>query len=359
MKLRAVAAVLLQALSVGAYAQSSVTMYGSIDNGLTYVNNVAGKSVFMEQGGISRANAFGVTGKEDLGGGLAALFKLENGFSTTTGALGQGGLLFGKQAYVGMRDESVGELTFGRHYDFTVLLEPYMPCIDCGIYSVENADLDRISGERLNNSVRFQSATFGGVSFGAMYAFGQYAGPLTMNAGRAYSGFAQYKNGPFSAMAVVTDINGAPIGAGQLGAGTVLGMPVRPNTALIVDNQRIAALGASYKLGAWTPSLTYSNTQLKNGGVASTDQLLRLGTTFSLTPATLLSAQVSADRFEQSRWYTLNLGFDYLFSHSTDVYVDLAAQKATGPETSASIFLAGTASSSSQFLSRIGIKHLF
>ncbi|MFD1559771.1 porin [Paraburkholderia silviterrae] len=359
MKRSAVAAVLLQAFATQVYAQSSVTMYGSIDNGITYVNNVAGKSILMEQGGISRANAFGVTGTEELGGGLSTVFKLENGFSTTTGALGQGGLLFGKQAYVGLHDDSLGELTFGRHYDFTVLLEPYMPCIGCGIYSVENADLDRISGERLNNSARFRSASYGGFSFGAMYAFGQYAGPLTMNAGRAYSGFVQYEHGPFSAMAVVTDINGAPIGAGQLGARTVLGMPVQPNTTLIVDNQRIAALGASYKLGKWTPSLTYSNTQLKERGMASTDQLLRLGTTYSVTPATLLSGQVSVDHFEQSRWYTVNLGLDYYLSHSTDVYVDLAAQKASGPQTMASIFLAGTASTSSQFLSRVGVKHIF
>ncbi|QBR00941.1 porin [Paraburkholderia pallida] len=359
MKGYAVAAVLLQAFSVQAYAQSSVTVYGSIDNGITYVNNVAGKSSVMEQGGISRANAFGLTGTEDLGGGMAALFKLENGFSATTGATGQGGLMFGKQAYVGLRDNNLGTLTFGRHYDFTVLLEPYMPCIGCGIYAVENADLDRISGERLNNSVSYRSAAFGGLSFGAMYAFGQYAGPLTMNAGRAYSGMVQYQHGPFSAMAVVTDINGAPIGAGQLGAHTVLGLPVQPNTTFIVDNQRIAALGASYKLGAWTPSLTYSNTQLKERGLASTDQLLRLGTTYSVTPATLLSAQVSVDRFEQSRWYTLNLGLDYALSHSTDVYIDLAAQKASGPETTASIFLAGTSSASDQFLSRVGIKHVF
>lgn len=359
MKYRALAAPVLLTLAAQAHATSSVTMYGSIDNGITYVNNVGGKSNLVEQGGISKANTFGLTGKENLGGGLSTLFKIENGYSSTTGTLGQGGLLFGKQAYVGLHDDSIGEVTLGRQYDFTVQLEPYMPCIDCGIYAVQNADLDRISGERLNNSVRFNSANLGGFSFGAMYAFGQNTGSLTMNAGRAYSGMVRYENGPFSAMAVVTDINGAPVALGQLGARTVFGMPVRPNTTMLVDNQRIAALGASYKIGAWMPSFTYSNTQIKAHGASSTDQLLRVGTTFMPTPSVVLSGQLAADRFEDSRWYSLNLGFDYLLSRTTDVYVDVAAQRATGAGTVASIFLIGSSSTADQFVSRIGIKHLF
>jgi outer membrane protein OmpU len=359
MKYRAIALVLLQVVAARAYGQSSVTMYGSIDNGITYVNNAGGKSNLIEQGGINKSNTFGLTGNEDLGGGIRALFKLENGYSSTTGTLGQGGLLFGKQAYVGLRDVNVGEVTIGRQYDFTVQLQPYAPCIDCGIYAVQNADLDRISGERLNNSVRFSSVNLAGFSFGTMYAFGQNTGALTMNAGRAYSAMAKYGNGPFSAIAVLTDINGAPVSLGQIGARAVLGMPVQATTTMLVDKQRIAALGVSYKIGAWMPSFTYSNTQLKVSGASSTDQLLRIGTTLTPISSIVLSGQLTADRLADSRWYSLYLGFDYLLSTRTDLYVDFAAQRATGPGTVASTFLLGPSSTSSQVVSRIGIKHLF
>jgi len=181
-------------LSASAFAQSSVTLYGSIDNGITYVNNVAGSSSIRMQDGANKSNTLGFLGSEDLGGGQKALFKLENGFSANTGALGQGGLMFGKQAYVGLSDNRIGQVTLGRQYDFTVVLEHYLPCLQCGLFVVENADFDRISGDRLNNSVQFQSRDFGGLKIGTMYAFAQNATGST-NSGRAYSFMAEYTNG--------------------------------------------------------------------------------------------------------------------------------------------------------------------
>ena len=346
--------------SAGTYAQSSVNLYGSIDTGITYANNVGGKSLIEQQGGVSKVNTLGFSGIEDLGGGRSALFKLENGFSSTAGTLGQGGLLFGKQAYVGLRDSGFGEITLGRQYDFTVQLEPYLPCLNCGIYSVENTDLDRVAGERLNNAVRFYSASFSGLSFGAMYAFAQNSGSLTTNDGRAYSATAKFDKGPFSVMAVVTDINGAPISVGSLGVSSFLDQRVVPGQAgIVVDNQRIAAIGALYRIGKWTPSFTYSNTRLSNQGIDATDQVLRIGTTYMPVPNVSIAGQVAIDRFESSRWYELNLGVDYFLSTRTDVYVDAAAQRASGAGTVASMFLVGTSSTQNQVVVRVGMKHLF
>jgi len=342
-----------------AFSQSSVTLYGSIDEGVTYVNNMGGHSLVAAKDGIARSNGVGFTGTEDLGNGMSALFKLETGFSVSTGALGQGGLMFGKQAYVGLGKDDAGQVTLGRQYDFTALLARYMPCLTCGIYSAENADIDRAAGERLNNSIAAQSVSFGGLKFGTMYAFGQSASTLTTNAGRAISADIQYSHGPFSAIAVLTDINGALFSAGLLGAPTVLGSRVQSSSTTLLVDQRIAAVGASYKFGAWTPSFTYSNTQLKDGAATSTDQLLRVGTTYAVTPSVLLAGQLTADRFEESRWYTVNCGVDYFLSKQTDVYIDLAAQRATGAGTVASILLSAPSSTHSQLLSRVGIHHLF
>lgn len=114
-----VAAVPLLA-TIPAKAQSTVTLYGVIDEGIDYVNNSGGSSLVRMRDGTYDGvygSRFGLKGSEDLGGGLSAIFKLENGLSTENGQLLQGGLLFGRKAYVGLSHATYGTLTFGRQYD--------------------------------------------------------------------------------------------------------------------------------------------------------------------------------------------------------------------------------------------------
>src|SRR5262245_38630711 len=103
----------ISAFAVSAHAQSSVTLYGVIDAGLIYVNNVNGAHQYAAQAGWYQGNRWGLYGTEDLGGGYQAIFRLESGFSVQTGALGQGGALFGRQAYVGLASP-YGTVTLGR-----------------------------------------------------------------------------------------------------------------------------------------------------------------------------------------------------------------------------------------------------
>jgi predicted porin len=88
-----------------AHAQSSVTLYGLIDAGLMYTNNVASGTahgpLWQATSGNVNGSRFGVRGAEDLGGGVKALFVLENGFNVQNGKLGQDGRMFGRQAYAG------------------------------------------------------------------------------------------------------------------------------------------------------------------------------------------------------------------------------------------------------------------
>ena len=68
-----------------AHAQSSVTLYGLMDAGLTYTSDVAHNSKWAAgSGGINRSR-LGLRGSEDLGGGLKAIFTLENGFNIING----------------------------------------------------------------------------------------------------------------------------------------------------------------------------------------------------------------------------------------------------------------------------------
>src|ERR1700722_20354845 len=107
-----------------AHAQSSVTLYGVLDDSIQYVNNVnvsgSNKSSVGLAAGNLQGNRWGLKGTEDLGGGLKAVFQLENGFSPNSGAMGSyngSSKLFGRQAFVGLSSDQFGTVTIGRQYD--------------------------------------------------------------------------------------------------------------------------------------------------------------------------------------------------------------------------------------------------
>ncbi|MGS0741070.1 porin [Glaciimonas sp. GG7] len=356
--LRTSIAAMLSIVYFAVPAQAQVTIYGSIDNGITHVNNYNGHSNTWLQDGLNRSNALGFNGVEDLGNGNRAIFKLETGFSVNNGALGQGGLIFGKQAYVGLSSDDKGQLTFGRQYDMMIGMLGYLPCWACGLFSVQNADLDRLSGQRLNNSVRYQSRAIGRFRFNGMYALGSVDAGST-NRGRALSFSTEYENGPLKVTAITTDINGAAIFAGLLGTTSVLGRPVATNPILIADNQRIMALASAYSLGNGRLAVIYTDTRLALGKQTSTDHVLRIGGEVRLLPQLLLLGQISEDHFERSRWRTLNLGLTRSLSKRTDIYIDGAYQRASGAATVASIALTAPSSNASQVVTRVGIKHMF
>ena len=109
-----------------AHAQSSVTLYGLVDTSVVYVNNAKSpttgqnSSQFLMNSGSLSTSRWGLRGTEDLGGGLSAIFDLENGFNSTNGTFKNGGDLFGRQAWVGLASSQYGQITLGRQYDFLV-----------------------------------------------------------------------------------------------------------------------------------------------------------------------------------------------------------------------------------------------
>ena len=120
-------ATLMSVLSGTSYAQSSVTLYGDIGGGVRWTNGVKGGSTVGYNNNIIAGNQFGFTGKEDLGNGLKAIFKLEGAFSSGTGAQKTSGTLFSQAAFVGLTGD-FGRLTFGRQLNanenFGILVDP-------------------------------------------------------------------------------------------------------------------------------------------------------------------------------------------------------------------------------------------
>ncbi|KFX28745.1 membrane protein [Ralstonia solanacearum] len=163
------------ALASGAAGAQSVTLYGLVDTGIEYVShaNSSGNGlVRIPSVTGTLPSRWGLRGAEDLGGGVKAVFTLESGFNTDTGTAGQGGRLFGRQAWVGLAG-SYGTLTLGRQYSMSFLSLGDADLLGPSQYAIGSLDT-YIPNARTDNTVAYKG-TFGGLTAGATYSFGRDA----------------------------------------------------------------------------------------------------------------------------------------------------------------------------------------
>ncbi|KJK22557.1 membrane protein [Burkholderiaceae bacterium 16] len=188
------------ALTGGAHAQSSIVLYGVATSSVQYVNRAqnvsngvlapgSGSVVLLNSSGIAQSR-FGLRGTEDLGHGYKGLFVLENQFGIDNGQLGNGGLLFGRQAFVGL-GSPYGTLTFGRQYTSAFLtMGNFSPT---GL-APEFEPVVGFAGPnfRENNMAKYEGK-FGALSASAHWSFGERPG--TLAAGSAYGvGLSYFMN---------------------------------------------------------------------------------------------------------------------------------------------------------------------
>ncbi|SIO72090.1 Outer membrane protein (porin) [Burkholderia sp. GAS332] len=366
--------------SFPAFAQSSVTLYGVIDEGIDYVNNSGGSSLVRMRDGTYDGvfgSRWGLQGKEDLGGGLSAIFKLESGFSLENGQSRQGGLLFGRQAYVGLADDTYGKLTFGRQYDSVVdYLQPVSADgILAGPISHGN-DIDNEGNSfRVDNSVKYASPKIGGLQFGGMYAFSNTNAPGRSttgmwSAGATYSigsltvaGAYEYAKDPALVFAD-GDFQGNTTGAaiGAAGPWSYVGNP---------SNEQIFGAGATYTIGSALLGLNYSNVKFDDAnGTTSTVKFQNYEAVaqYYITPA--WSAAVNYTYTHGDIGYSqvvpiyhqVGLMTQYSLSKRTAFYAYGVFQKAGAGAQYADIFDGAVASSSTnnhQLMFRVGMFHRF
>lgn len=365
----------LAGVSSVSHAQSSVTLYGVLDAGITYVSNTGGSHVVKFDDGVSYGNRWGIKGAEDLGGGMAAVFALESGFHLGTGQLGFGGAEFGRQAYVGLKNEW-GTLSFGNQLDMTEeMVYLYNISAWASGYAIHQGDFDRFNGDRLPNSVKFLSNEFAGFMFGGMYSFGNTAGNFHQNS--AYSVGAHYAHGPFTIGAAYTQLNN-PFGIyafdpyAMIGTSTFLGRPtisVDPATGAItdlysetsfaVDKQGTFGVGASYAIGNVTLNGNYTYTTIKAFGNSSHMQVVEGGAAWQVTPAFSAIGGYQYTNFEGHHWNQGSLGLHYLLSVRTDVYISGDYLKASSGVNAVIGYSFTPSTTSTQADVRIGMRHTF
>ena len=352
----------LLGLPAAAWAQSSVQLYGELDTGLAYVNNVGGHSQYRLTTGTIDGSYWGLQGTEDLGGGARAVFRLERGLSVATG---EG--LNDHPMYVGIGTDTLGTLTFGHQYDS---IHDYFQTFTLtgntgGTAFAHVLDNDNANNSFLAaNSVKYTSATYGGFSFGGLYAFSNQAGAFSNN--RAYSVGASYSAGSFNAGAAYLHNNGR--GNTTSGAYDSLTLPGPANTVFNanVQQQNTFGVGMSYELGEFTLSGAFS--RAINSGVSDADSgapmpslalnNYEINGIYKLTPAIVLAGMYVYTNGGGAHWHEGGLQVDYLLSKRTDVYLESVYQRASSGAP-AVINTNDPSSGRNQLMLSTGIRHRF
>lgn len=244
----------LGAVTSAALAQSSVTVYGRIDQTITLqdpgqaaaasTGGRLGKSVvaLRDASGVGKGGSrIGLRGQEDLGDGLKAIFQLEAGLSPDTGVVGNsttltpspGSSFFNRQAWAGLSHSSYGELRLGRVETLTrennsrfnsVAGEREISIVEnLGASSTQSLrPLFQNFGTRVDNAISYRSPVYGGLRVSAILALGESirstpavttpsAGVTRSSVNRAaqYRGLGiTYAAGPFEGGLTYEELNG-------------------------------------------------------------------------------------------------------------------------------------------------------
>jgi len=400
MKKSLLALAVLGAFAGAAQAQSSVTIYGIVDTGITYTSKVAKTntpgqtgintgSKFAVNSGVIQGSRIGFKGVEDLGGGLSAVFNLETGFNNDTGALnGQDSAtsnnLFRRKSVVGLAG-GFGSVLVGRQTDWADTISAYTAVNDFGgVIQNSGSNLNRLQGVRTNNSISYTTTNLGGFTGNLMYGFGETAGQTS--SGQSFGLGGKYDNGPLG-----LGINYYQSKQGPTPSDTSLIASANPlNTAAGAANSgataaKVLNLVASYQFG---PARVYGNwsrvkqdlntaanlaTTLPAGatrvtaatlGLSRKADMFEIGTAYSLTPSLKLLAAVeyTTATFDtlngKGKLTQYNLGADYWLSKRTDLYAfvsNLRAKDMKNP----GIVGDTTGNDASQTAVTVGIRHKF
>lgn len=345
-------------------AGNSVTLYGLIDAGVSYVSNEGGHSNLKFDDGIFTPNLLGIEGNEDLGGGLHAVFNLVDQFVLGTGSILSGEGLFGRNAYVGLTSDRYGKLTLGNQYDFMTdslfFGHDDSAMAVGGLYNfragpfakiaipgnppfASQFDWDRMAGATVQSSIKYQSPSIDGFRIGGLYGFGGIPGAF--GRGDTVSAGVNYDNGPFGAGAAYTEVKYVEAGEPDVGI-------------------RNWGVGAHYRFGKVSATAlvtTVRNTS--NGGAIAQGEV---GANWLLAPDWSIGADYMYMKgnayLDDNHAHQLTAAVDHFLSKRTVVYAETVYQRTNaGAQALINGVLDpdGTSSGPNQLIARVGVQTRF
>jgi predicted porin len=319
MKLITAAALAFATLAAAAQTPDSVTVYGLYDAAVRRANNVDANrnSRWTMEDGIITGTRLGLRGRENLGGGLAAVFTIESGFDPSTGLSLQGTptadygqvaanpRFWGREAHVGLRGAGWG-LTAGRQYTLAhTLVARFQPLGNPNSTAHSLFSSHHIA--RQDNQLR-ADLKLAGIDLSATHTFGEQTGS---NNGAWAVGLG-YSGGSFALAAYVQEMENLAgsekrrvVGGGgnvRINTTFALFAGVMQRTSAVSPQENLAwTLGANVELGPQvTLSLAHFDDQ-QDGSTALTGE-------------------------RQVSWVNAS----YRFSRRTDVYVVIDRNRVAG-----------------------------
>ncbi|WP_250479812.1 MULTISPECIES: porin [unclassified Caballeronia] len=349
-------------LGSAAHAQSSATLYGEFDAGLAYVSNVGGNAQVKATAGLIDGGFWGLQGEESLGDNLKAVFRLERGFSVLTG---EG--FNDHPMYMGLSSETFGMVSLGHQYDsMHDYFAPFVLTGGAGGTAFAHPfDNDNANNSYLaRNSIKYTSPSFGGFSFGGMYALSNDAASFANN--RAYSVGANFQSGPFSAGAGYLHVSGR--GNTSSGAYDSVSLPGTHSDIFDVNvaSQNTYGLGMSYVFddvtlsAAWSRSTFSSVVDASSGAPVPTEAFnnYEINGVYQLNPLFALAGVYNYTSGTTAHWHEAAVQLDYLMSKRTDLYFETVYQRASSGAP-AVINTTEPSSNRNQLLLAVGIRHRF
>ncbi|WP_428717673.1 porin [Undibacterium curvum] len=347
MKKSLIALAVLAAAAGSAQAQSSVTVYGVLDMAIQAENNgqfSKGKgNIFSLDSGVQSGSRLGFKGSEDLGNGLKANFKLEMGVQADTGASAQGGLAFGRAAWVGLSGD-FGAVQLGRQnkpvFDAVDSIDPFSTGIIGGSATDSTSatglgNLIFATNPRSNNTINYTTNNLSGFTGSVAYTFGEQAGNNSKGRGVGVSG--SYAAGPL-------------LVAGAYHTET--------DTTAAENATKTLFAGATYDFGVAKGALSYG--KVKNDNNTTSYKLWSVGVTVPVSAAGAVISSltmvkndvVSSDNGSNQ----FALGYTHSLSKRTNLYTSVSRLK-NDAKVNAGGIASGIGATERMF--NVGIRHMF
>ena len=306
-------ALAVMAAAGAASAQSSVQLYGIADVwfGTAKVEDGAGKKVYgqanangikfnqtqLTSGGVNNSR-WGLKGSEDLGGGLKAIFTLEQGFNLDDGTSAGG---FNREATVGLAG-NFGTVKLGKQYNaFDDVSGAASTLFDSDLAPINNVFESTAFADTEANTVKYISPTFSGFSGSVSYSFGENK-TATTDATTSYALAGQYANGPLA-----------------LGVGYVVVDSAAGET-------KATRLNGSYNFGVATLKASYGMVDYTNNDETNE---FEIGVDYPVASNLILSAGYALSKRDYSltgkegESQSIGLAAAYLLSKRTTVYAGI------------------------------------
>lgn len=314
----------------GASFAQSVTLYGLADvwfGSVKHEDGVAGTShrqTKLDSGGVNTSR-WGLKGSEDLGGGLKANFKLEQGFALDTGTA-TAGQAFSRESYVGFSG-GFGEVKLGKVWTaYDDVSGASNAVFDSALSPMNYVFASTGYSGNPGNTIYYATPTMGGFSAAVSYSLDENVA----GAAKVASLQVSYGAGPLN----------AHLGYQVEDAGTSA-------------DTKFLRLGASYDFGVATAKATYGKVD-NVGGVSGSDATdYQLGVDFPVSAALTVSASYAQSDdsnvgFEQTR-KGFGIGATYTLSKRTFLYGGYEADTATN----------NAAADDKHSLFAVGVQHRF